>query len=211
VLRITALTSILCLSTLPASAHPFHVSVAELEYQPSTSTLEVALRLFPEDLETALRQRSRRRVHLERTRGIDRLIVEYLRERFVVADSRFAKNREVAPIRWVGKEVDPRHAWLYFEVILTPGRRDWTIQNRVLFEVIVDQENTIRVKDGERRYALSFTRQRPSASVRFDSTNGKDRVQRSDQRRGSSREQPGLRLESRCSIPARRHSCLRAR
>src|SRR5688500_14334850 len=37
-----------------AEAHPYHISVAEIKYNPKTQSLEIALKLFTDDLEETL-------------------------------------------------------------------------------------------------------------------------------------------------------------
>lgn len=142
---------------LPASAHPFHITLAEAEYNAETGKLEVALRIYhPTDLEEALSRRAGRRINLEKTEGADDLIMQYLRENFVIEPP----GGKPAPLEWVGKEVSLKTAWLYFEVPLPGGPEGVAFRNRLLFDVERDQSNTIVFKQGERRASLRFSRER---------------------------------------------------
>ena len=74
-----------------AAPHPFHVTIAEADYNEESGKLEVALRIYnPGDLEEALGRRAGERVDLERTENVDDLIVAYLRGR---PDRRAARRR----------------------------------------------------------------------------------------------------------------------
>jgi hypothetical protein len=136
--------------------HPFHVTLAEAEFNPETRRLEVALRVYhPLDLETALTRLAGRKVTLDGTADVDELIAAYLDEAFVVE----RPDGTRAALEWVGKEVTLKTAWLYFEVDLPGGPEGCTFADRVLFEVEPDQANTIVFRDGRRRASLRCTRE----------------------------------------------------
>lgn len=53
------------LVALPCSAHPFHISTAEMEFNSKTGKFEVALKLHANDLERALSLQAGRRINLD--------------------------------------------------------------------------------------------------------------------------------------------------
>ena len=144
-------------------AHPYHFSVAELELNRETASLEVALRVFPEDLEKALRyhaeRQSKKPVRLDAKEGVDERIVEYLKSAFVVV-GRGAK-KPASDIRWVGKELSAKEAWLYFEIPWQGDLYGARFENRVCFEHAERQINSVAIKDGTFRTTLWFTRKEP--------------------------------------------------
>lgn len=159
-----------------ATAHPYHVSFAEAEANPETERLEVAMRVFPEDLEEAIeRMTGRRSVDLERTEDIDDLITRYLARTFLLRDPNAPRDEtdddaspEPSVIHWVGKEVGVRHTWLYFEVALgRPGAEGMEISVRSMFETEPTQENAVRFRRGEERVTLKCTRSRPWVVIDF--------------------------------------------
>ncbi len=136
------------------SAHPFHVSLAEAEFNAESGALEVALRVHPADLERALRNQEMRPVDLERSKGVDRMIVRYLQSHFQV---RYQADERLA-VTWVGKEISVKEAWLYFEMPLGQSAGTLQITQAFFFEQLEDQVNTINFKQGKRIESLSFTR-----------------------------------------------------
>lgn len=140
-----------------AAAHPFHVSIAEAEFKPQTGMLEVSLRVHPSDLETALRKQTREPVVLETSPNVDEQILAYLRRAFVVKTA----EGNAAEIRWIGKEVSVKHAWLYFEIPLKDGLPGAEFSQRLFFELLPDQVNTINFRQGQRQATLHFTRAEP--------------------------------------------------
>ena len=149
-------------SASAGAAHPFHITIAEADYNKESGTLEVALRIYnPGDLEEALGLRAGERVNLETTEGVDDLIAEYLDETLIVEDA----SGEKAAIEWVGKEVTVKTAWLYFEVPLPEGPEGSTFTNTLLFEVEPDQSNTMVFGRGDDRASLRFTRERRTLTL----------------------------------------------
>lgn len=156
-----------------AGAHPYHVVFAEAEANPETGRLQVAMRVFPEDLERALERMSgRERVDLDQTEGVDELIARYLARTVLLRDPEASREEGDAPalstIRWVGKEVGIRHAWLYFEVELgRPDAEGLEVSLRAMFEIEPTQENTVRFRRGEERVTVRCNRREPWALVDF--------------------------------------------
>lgn len=168
-----AFIAILLLAT-PAWAHPAHVTIAEAEYVRERGTVEVSLRVRPEDLVAALEAartpaatqngEPRRPLNLERTPEIDTQIADYLRRVFTLGEEAGA-----AKLIWVGKEQEGRYLWLYFELRL-PGAAPESLaglplSNRALFEALENQANTVVLQDGARRVSLRFTLERPRQTI----------------------------------------------
>ncbi len=123
--------------------HPFHVSTAEVEFNPKTKRLEVGLKCQTTDLERALRLMSGKKLDLESDPQVDALITRYVSENFYLAvrpksiknesGINTSKNSEGEtnlpnasvqefpeppkdPIKFVGKEFETKWIWVYFEL-----------------------------------------------------------------------------------------------
>jgi hypothetical protein len=66
-----------------AVPHPFHISMAEMEYNAKERRLEVALKLHSIDLENALSRQAGRRINVEKD-DIKELVEKYLNQHFQV-------------------------------------------------------------------------------------------------------------------------------
>ena len=138
----------------PSAAHHFARTLAEVDYNAETKKLEVALSIKPSDLEWVLTQRAGKDVDLEHTKGVEDLVAEYLEEMFRVKN----KRGQVQDHTWIGMEVHPQVAWLYFEVDLPDGVEKAKLSHRVLFRWERDQVNTVKLRVGDRRETLTFDR-----------------------------------------------------
>ena len=146
-----------------AYAHPFHVSNAEVEWNEESKSLEVALKVWPIDLEEALENETRRSLDLDKTEDIDQLIVSYLQSRFVFhqADGKPAK------IDWLGKEISVKSAWLYFEIPLESSPEGIEVENRLFLEQLPDQVNLLQFKTGRKRMTLRFAADQPKQKIDY--------------------------------------------
>lgn len=151
-----------------AAAHESHVAIAEIQWNEESGKLEVALRVRPEDLEEALTRmlRAEPRVNLDTYEDVDRHIADYLRPRFTLS---LAGKRQ--KLHWVGKEVDLRHAWLYFELDAERFEQA-TLGCTVLMDILPDQLNTVLLRQGRQRVSFDFVRQRPSQEISPSATPG---------------------------------------
>jgi hypothetical protein len=153
----------LSLGTRTLEAHPFHVSIADAEWNAEHGRLEVALQVHPEDLEAALRQRTTRPVELEKTAGVDKLVEEFIREVFRVT----GPDQKPCPILWVGQETTPKETWIYFEIPAKKSGEGLVIANTLFFDQFADQVNLVNIKHDAGRTTLTFNRQRARQTVRY--------------------------------------------
>jgi len=161
--RLATMLFALTLATASARAHPFHVSLAEAEWNAKTGQLEVALKVHATDLEKALRRHSGKPIDLDKSPEADRRIIAYLKHVFRVLSP---QGRPCA-IKWVGKEVTLKSAWLYFEIPLPKGIEGVRFSNQIFFELLSNQVNTVNFKQGRRKLTLRFTRQSAKHVARF--------------------------------------------
>jgi hypothetical protein len=145
---------VLATAARPASAHKYYTSLAQVEYNAESRSVEVSLRVFADDLELALSRRAGRPVRLERTEGADQLALAYLREKFVL------KNRagEAKALKMVGMEVQREAAWLYFEVEMQEGLGGASLRDHVLFDLFDEQVNVVDFRWPDGRSELVFAR-----------------------------------------------------
>ncbi len=150
-----------------AHAHPIHTSLAEADYNRTSRKLEIALRVFADDLEAALGERAQTRVNFLKTPPAEfvPLLRAYLGERFVI---RAADGRAV-PHEWIGHSLKDaaNEIWLFFEFTLPAGLDDATVHHAVLAERFSDQLNTVQFRDADRRTTLVFLPSHGPKRIRF--------------------------------------------
>ena len=127
-----------------ASAHPIHTSYAEADFRPETNKLEIALRVYPDDLEAALTARAGKKITLEHTPppALDVILLTYLRATFLLR----AADGTTPTLHLVGRELKDRdqHLWIYFECSLPGGLAGARLSHRVLRDTFPTQLNALR-------------------------------------------------------------------
>lgn len=134
IMKSSLLVGLLCGLMTPvqsarAELHPFHISVAEAEWNPEAERMEVSLKLHAADLERALTQLAKRKVNLETDEEADQLCVRYLQRHFYLtardnvpddpsAQIEAIEQEKRSCVELIGKEFDKTWLLLYFEMRL---------------------------------------------------------------------------------------------
>jgi len=147
-------TGLLLAPTPSASAHRYHTSLAEADYNRQEQSLQVSLRTFADDLETILSRRAGKRISLDRKKEAEPLLLAYLQDVFQLKGS----AGESLKLSWIGMEAKVDSVWLYFETKLPDGTKGLQLSNRFLQDLFEDQLNVINIKEGNRKIALTFAR-----------------------------------------------------
>ncbi|WP_164100417.1 DUF6702 family protein [Candidatus Laterigemmans baculatus] len=155
--------------------HPFHVSVAEAQWNADHSRLKIALRLHPRDLDAALSEATGRRIVLEKesAESTKKLLSDYLAGTIYLSDSPAAAAGDAAEQRvqrrarfhWVGVEDEVRYVWVYFELERPAAEAPVWLTNRVIFETEPTQINTLQLLRTDPPVALRTTRGNPTERV----------------------------------------------
>lgn len=127
-----------------ASVHPIHVSVTEIEYDEKEKELEIMMRIFIDDLETAIRQQRNEPdldiLHPPANLNTKKLIDNYLAEHFKIL-----LDGKTQTMKYLGQEEEGEAMVCY---IVVPNVKKWKemeIINSILTEIYDDQSNIVHV------------------------------------------------------------------
>ncbi|SDL81197.1 hypothetical protein SAMN05421823_108172 [Catalinimonas alkaloidigena] len=143
-----------------AFAHDFHATLAEVQYNPQTRSLEVSLRLFTDDLEKALDTMYPSQGPF-RLNEADVYLSAYLKEHFQA----YTSGKQLLELQYVGQEVAVDVTWLYFEFPCgdQPPTR---VVNSVLTELYDDQKNLVNLTYQGNKQSYVLTKGETVASLR---------------------------------------------
>jgi len=151
---------ILCSGWLP---HKFYVSLTELRYNTQSERFELSMRIFPDDLERALLERSGIQTQLASElehEKADSLLKTYLLESFTLhADG------EVIVFNYLGKEPESDALWCYLESGPVSAPRELSIRHELLTEIFPDQVNIVQVYKDDWNKGLLLNRNQPSGRL----------------------------------------------
>ena len=129
--------------------HDIHLSMCELRFNEQSSTFEVAIKIFIDDLEMALKNHGVTNLHIgasNESEVAEEHIASYLHQQFTID----VNGQRIKPV-FVGKEVtdDMLAVWCYLEYKTDASRASkCTFTNRVLLDVHADQRNIMDIRMG---------------------------------------------------------------
>lgn len=141
-LRTALLALVLTFVSLFAHAHDYHASITDAKYNPRTQSLEVAVKVFMDDLEEALSHRNKTRVTYNQSPKVQQYVHEY-----IIASLSF-ETEKGKPLRstFVGAEQEADVVWIYFEVpVKAEALSHLYVRNVVLQELFNDQMNIVNL------------------------------------------------------------------
>jgi hypothetical protein len=135
-----------------ASAHRFHTSLTRMDYNSESKSLELTIQLFSHDIVETFEQKFKKKIDLDQTSKIDKLIFEYLKENFILK----GKSGQTAKIKWVGKEAKVDLTWVYLEIPFTENLEGANLQNTIFFEMYQEQTNYVICRFEQKKADLFF-------------------------------------------------------
>lgn len=130
--------------------HEFYVSVCEIDYNEENKSLEIALKLFTDDLEKAIEKQGVVGYKLDDTEKSDEYLFKYLKNGF-----QLTVNGKKIEYTFIGKEVLLDNVtWCYMEAKGIAEVKSVEVMNALLTELFDDQKNMVHVKVGDKTKSL---------------------------------------------------------
>ena len=165
-LRTACITAgILLSTTLPATlpAHKFYVSLTEIHCRAERGTIEVSMRIFPDDLDRAIRAITGTTPHIATKMehdSADTWIAAYLESSF-----RLSFNGTEPRFHYLGKQPEDDAIWCFMEAELPALPDQVWIENRVLTEIYEDQKNIVQFYYNDFNKGVLLTRYQPGKTL----------------------------------------------
>ncbi|MCC3157281.1 hypothetical protein LJ737_08525 [Hymenobacter sp. 15J16-1T3B] len=152
--RLLALGALLLALATAAWAHAYHASIMEARLNAKTQQLEVALKVFSDDLETALSAGQPRHLSLSEMAPaqLTPLLATYVRRTVAIG----TRPGEALPITYIGQQTEKDAQWLYFSVKLPAAARGLNLRHRLLLEQFPDQMNVVNLEAAGKKQSALF-------------------------------------------------------
>jgi hypothetical protein len=146
-------------------AHPFYVSVIEINHNAKDKVLEISCKAFTNDFETALEKTFNTKIDLNNAKSkdaTDKMIAAYTAKHLLLK-----VDGKPALLQFVGSEVKEEGDWSYFQVINVPVVKQLEVSTSMLYESFETEINILHVTVGGTRKSLEVTNPNNNASFDF--------------------------------------------
>ena len=153
-LRFALLPLLLLMLSLAAWAHTYHASILELRFNPEKQRLEMALKIFIDDLEKDL---SKGKSAPVRTDQLSRAQLNPLLQDLLLRSVQLSRTAgKPLPLTLVGLQKETDAYWVYFTAPLPATATGITLRHQLLLDIFPDQMNIVNLDAKGRKQSLLF-------------------------------------------------------
>lgn len=145
-------------------AHPYFVSVTELEYRSKDKELGLSCKFHTDDLEEALKKFGKENIDLHKgdKNKNQKIISDYIQQHLKITI-----EDKALQLRFMGFENDQEATWCYFEAEGVSPFKKIDIEADFLFETKKEQVNMVHVTVDGSRQSNKLTNPNKKISLRF--------------------------------------------
>lgn len=136
--------------TVTPIAHPFHVSVTEIEHSTKDKSLQVSCKLFTDDFETILARNYKTKVDL--VNPVSRPAMDTLVKKYLLSHMSVKADGKPVRFTYLGYENEKEAVYGYIEAENVTTVRKIEVTSSILYDMFDDQVNIFHTKvNGERK------------------------------------------------------------
>lgn len=144
---VTRLIVCVLLAVGTLGAHPFYLSVTDIEYFPEEKLLGMTMKVYTDDLEAVLHDLGSETLRLgsaEEYAQADQVIARYI-DRMI----HWTIDAKPVTMIWLGKEVENDVTFLYLESEMAAMPEKIEVSHRLFLDQLETQENIVHLHCGE--------------------------------------------------------------
>ena len=145
--------------------HAFHTSLTEIQYNTKEQSLEVSIRMFTDDLETALTKfNNGQKVMIGgKNDNSDAILSKYIQQHFAI----ISPQKQKKALNFIGKEIEGDATWIYVEIPTNQDFKKHFIYNNLMQEMFDDQTNLVNFTYLGNKKTYLFNAKTKSAEIEF--------------------------------------------
>ncbi len=154
-----------CLSMGTTMTHPFYVSVTDAHYKPDNRTIEIAQKVFWDDMEEALSKKYGSKINLAKGTPSDSL--EVWLDKYALSHHFWWVNQKKVAISYVGYEVESDVIWIYLIAKNVDTPKNIKIKNSLLTDYFPEQKNITHFYINDQPKSIITDRKRQWEELEF--------------------------------------------
>lgn len=137
-------------------AHPFFMSVIDINHNQKEATLEISVRVFSDDLEKTLQQFSKQKIDI--LNPSQKELIEKQLQAYVSQRLKLNVNGKPVSFRILGYEQQMESTWCYFEVENQSSINTVSVDCNLLYDYETNQVNIVHMKTKgiQKTYKLDY-------------------------------------------------------
>lgn len=149
----------------PAALHAFHTSLTEIQYNAKEHSLEITIRLFTDDLESALTKLNNgQKVMIGgKNDNSNAILSKYIQQHFAI----ITPQKQKKTLTILGKEIEGDATWVYVEVPESAIVKDHILFNDLMQELFDDQTNLVNFFYAGNKKTFLFNSKIKSTAIEF--------------------------------------------
>ncbi|WP_373520073.1 DUF6702 family protein [Aquiflexum sp.] len=145
--------------------HPFYISLTEIRYNPTQKSLEIAQKIFWDDLEVALAEVYKTKVDFLNTNSREAL--EDMVKSYLLEKNEIMVNGQKFSLYYLGFEIEEEAVWFYLEALKVPIPQVVQIRNEVLIEHFEGQQNIVNFYKDQKPKSLILYKGKEIGTLNF--------------------------------------------
>ena len=159
------LFSLFLVLSATANSHPFYVSICQIDFNEENQTLEVSVKIFVNDLLTALNKNGVPELFIGEERE-NKKTNEYIFE-YLKSNLKIRVNGKAVNYSFIGREMETDVLWSYLEIMEVSELIEIEVECSILTEVFDLQSNIIQVNNGTTIRNLLLTKRKTRDFITF--------------------------------------------
>ncbi len=147
---------------LRSRQHPYYIGVSELRVIADEKRIELSVRLFTDDLESALQQSYKSSSDL--LKGVKDKKVNDRLSAYLLKNLGLQLNEITIQLIYLGYEIEADASWCHFEASYANPAEVIRFQNRALFDVLPDQQHIVHLKAGNKSKSARLSLEKAEVS-----------------------------------------------
>ena len=145
--------------------HPYYMSITQIDENAKAKTLEVAVKVFSEDLESVLEKLYKKQINIHTAKeleGTNDRIAAYIAANFSIES-----NHKKCNWRFIGKEKEDDATWIYIEFDEISAVSSLKVTNTILTELHESQNNIVHIAVNHQSKSYLLSRNKPFAEIQY--------------------------------------------
>lgn len=145
--------------------HDYYVSIMDVEYNESSNSMEITVKVFTDDLEKTLKEYREDFTNIEemdKETDLDETLYKYCKEHIV-----FTVNKKEEGYTFIGKEIEIEQSFIYLEIPKVKKLKQIEIQTNFLTNYNDEQKNIVHFKKGSKTKSVYLSNRKTKGKVSF--------------------------------------------